>query len=360
VCSSDLNRMGQLIYDNLFWNKITKDLGMISVRSLGWNLGTFRELGGGAFDIVKQPIKAVKGERPELTYRASYTIALPLVIGILGAITQYLFTGKGPDEIKDYFFPKTGKLDKNGDPERMSLPSYMKDLYHYYTKPGQTLINKLNPAIHLVAEMLQNKDFYGVKIRNEDDPMITQAKDLLAHGVKGFEPFASRNIRREMELTKEPGIREVTPFFGVTPAPGGINKTKAEELADEIAIGRMPRGARTKESFEKSKVRSELLRGLRVSGDREAVKEALRTGKITESDASSIATASKQKPFDVRIKPLSVPELMRIWDIANDGEKAKLRPLIASKYWNWNAPRDERDKFREKVKEVRAWKPAQP
>jgi hypothetical protein len=47
------NRMGQVVYDNLFWRKSIKDIGMASVRSLGWNLGTFRELGGGALDFAK-------------------------------------------------------------------------------------------------------------------------------------------------------------------------------------------------------------------------------------------------------------------------------------------------------------------
>jgi hypothetical protein len=41
------NRMGQLVYDNLFWNRAVKDLAMASVRSVGWNLGSVREMGGG-------------------------------------------------------------------------------------------------------------------------------------------------------------------------------------------------------------------------------------------------------------------------------------------------------------------------
>jgi hypothetical protein len=39
------NRMGQVVYDNLFWNKAAKDLAMASVRSLGWNLGNVARVG---------------------------------------------------------------------------------------------------------------------------------------------------------------------------------------------------------------------------------------------------------------------------------------------------------------------------
>jgi hypothetical protein len=44
------NRMGQLRYDNLFWHKTAKDLSMITVRSVGWNLGSYREILGGLKD----------------------------------------------------------------------------------------------------------------------------------------------------------------------------------------------------------------------------------------------------------------------------------------------------------------------
>jgi hypothetical protein len=47
------NRMGQLVYDKLFWNKTAKDLAMLSIRSVGWNTGTIREIVGGAADTAK-------------------------------------------------------------------------------------------------------------------------------------------------------------------------------------------------------------------------------------------------------------------------------------------------------------------
>ena len=47
------NRMGQLVYDDLFWNRTVKDLMMITVQSVGWNLGTIRELAGAAGDTAR-------------------------------------------------------------------------------------------------------------------------------------------------------------------------------------------------------------------------------------------------------------------------------------------------------------------
>ena len=109
------NRMGQLVYDNLFWKKTIKDIGMISVRSLGWNLGTFREVGGGIKDVISQTAKTVAGKRtsPFITHRMAYIIALPVLVGLYGAIMCYLYTGHGPEESKDYFFVPTGKTKPN-------------------------------------------------------------------------------------------------------------------------------------------------------------------------------------------------------------------------------------------------------
>ena len=61
------NRFGQLVYDNLFWNKTLKDLLVLSTRSVGWNFGTLRELGGGLLDFAKYPKQLVSGKGTEFT-----------------------------------------------------------------------------------------------------------------------------------------------------------------------------------------------------------------------------------------------------------------------------------------------------
>ena len=80
------NRMGQLVYDNLFWNKTLKDLAFISTRSVGWNLGSVREIGGGGVDAVKAVADMARGRKPELTTRMAYTIAMPIITALYGAI----------------------------------------------------------------------------------------------------------------------------------------------------------------------------------------------------------------------------------------------------------------------------------
>src|SRR5262249_10249249 len=68
------NRMGQLTYNNTFWHRYLKDSLMSSVRSVGWNIGTIRELGGGAIDLARSPMANAQGQRFAISPRASYVI----------------------------------------------------------------------------------------------------------------------------------------------------------------------------------------------------------------------------------------------------------------------------------------------
>ena len=227
------NRLGQLVYDNLFWNKTFKDLSMASVRSLGWNLGTIRELGGGLMDFAKAGYDLTQFKGPEFSHRMGYVVALPVVAGLYGALTQYLFTGKGPSELKDYYYPKTGNTDEKGDPERVVLPTYMKDIYHYINQPGRTLRNKIHPMLSMMAEMFANEDFYGTKIRNEDDPVMKQVLDVAEYGGRTLTPFAVRGLQQNLK-SGEGLAKAALPFVGITPAPADIKKTEAEKKLSEI------------------------------------------------------------------------------------------------------------------------------
>src|SRR5262249_5957222 len=150
-----------------------KDLAMASVRSLGWTSGTVRELGGSLLDVAKipmairranalekdvQPARYSQGGKllrpppgmrlaqagspanptyfyvheriapPAFTNRMAYAVTLPAVIGLYGALYQKIATGEGPSELRDYFFPKNGKIGPDGSPERITFPSYVNDV----------------------------------------------------------------------------------------------------------------------------------------------------------------------------------------------------------------------------------------
>jgi N12 class adenine-specific DNA methylase/2'-5' RNA ligase len=219
------NRMGQLVYDNLFWNKVTKDLAMGSIRSVGWNVGTIRELVGGAGDTVVALGGALGGKKPEMTWRMSYLIALPIVVGILGAILYYLFNGKAPENLRDVYAPRTGLKDKSGMPERLMLPSYMKDVIHYTKEPVRTATNKIHPLLTLIADTLTNEDFAHRKIRDPKDPLEKQLVELADHVATQFVPMAWRGwVDPGKRRPQANWTEEYLPFVGITPAPKAIKE----------------------------------------------------------------------------------------------------------------------------------------
>ena len=297
------NRMGQLVYDNVFWNHALKDGLMATVRSVGWNLGTFRELGGGVLDI-----KDLARDK-QFSDRTAYVVALPLVAAIYGAITQYAYTGQGPDSIKDCFFPRTGKIRPDGSEDRVSLPTYMKDVFAYgedasnFAKygadPTQTLKNKANPLISTISQMLNNQDYFGGAIRNPADSAMEQVMDEVGHILQQVEPFSYRNYMQQAKAAGEDpsfaGYLSSPSMFGIAPAPGYVTKS-AEEL----------------ESGQVSRMHNSLLEKFKeqIKGGADAeslIPEMLKSG-MTKRDIKYIVSASSDTPKPHKLKSFGTAE----------------------------------------------------
>ncbi len=323
------NRMGQLVYDNLFWNKTVKDLGLISVRSLGWNLGTARELGGAVVDVGKQAGRLMAGKRPEITSRIGYAIALPMVTAYIGAITTYLATGKGPQNLIDYFYPPNGGIQPDGKPSRWSLPSYVRDVYGFSKQPLTTASHKLHPAVEQVSDMLQNKDFYGVEIRHPDDPLVQQAKDLAGYAASSFVPFSVRNVMQARKELQKPG-QAAAGFFGLTPSPYYVGQSKAEQIASDIGARGSPQGPRTREAYEKSQ-QSRLLRNQLNTGQlsRANIMQKVGKGELPRLTAQNIIRQAGEKPLVRQMKSMQIEDALRVYEAGTPQEKKTLKlPLI--------------------------------
>lgn len=362
VRSAD-NRLGQMTYENLHLDKVVKDLGMASVRSLGWNLGTFRELGGGLYDWMRAAtsflpkvrlgaggggngggggpggpkenpifegggIRIIKGHKPEFTYRMAYTIALPLLVGAIGAIIQKALTGKDPENVKDLMFPRVGGLDKNGAEERVALPSYMKDVGAYLHSPTSTLTNKMHPMLSTIGQMLRNSDYYGIKIRNEDDPIIKQAIAELKFVGKAGVPFSVTNFQQIQK--NQPLAEKIGPFIGVTPAAAYIKNSAAQNLATQLMLNRIPQGARTAAEAQHSQIMRDLSVSLR-QGDRTPLMQAMASHAVSPKDVKTIQARAGLTPLQYTVGKLPLSDAQQVFKLATPGEKLLLRGIIARK-----------------------------
>jgi hypothetical protein len=227
------NRMGQMVYDNLFWSRTLKNTAFIAVRAVGWNLGTEREIGGGIADAVHSMGKVLTGSGPaEITERTKYTLALPVVVAVQGAMLNYLYTGEGPREIMDYFFPRNGRLTPEGAEERVSMPSYVKDVFSYNYDAGGTILNKLHPLWSTMIEFYNNKDYFGAIISTKYDPthpMIQRAEYLLHQ----LTPFSWRGFKRQLNEGADV-FPLIMSAFGFVPAPGRITNPPKNQRYEDL------------------------------------------------------------------------------------------------------------------------------
>ena len=345
-------RMGQVVYDNRFMNRVIKDLAQAGVRSVGWSGGTIY-LGANAAKEGAQAAGRAIRRKPtglESAYNFNYMIMLVIVHGLFGAIYQYLMTGEGPQELKDLFYPRVGGLDKHGEPARVSPPTYLKDFYHYGTNPVQTVLNKLSPVNSMVAQMLANKDFYGTEIRHPDDPVFQQALETLGYLGGQMVPFSIRNLKKD---TRAGAWAKIEPFVGITPAPYDVNMTPAEKAAADLEHAKIPVGARTKEQADRSKNKAKLRNDFKVSGDKFPIDQAVADGSISKEDRKDIEKQARMSSLERLTRHLSIEETISIYKKANPQEKIELERIMRKKRGNLkNLSQDRRDTIDRMMNEI--------
>lgn len=334
------NRMGSVVYDNLFWPKAVKDMMHATVRSVGWNWGTFRELGGGAADLG-QYLKnaATAGKTAELSKRAQYLIALPMTVGLLGAATQYMYTGTMPETLFDYFHPKTGTKDADGNDNRIVLPTYMKDVFAYGKdiakgRPLNTIKHKLSPLLTTAINMLENQDYYGDEIANMDDPFVQRWQQRAAYAAKESQPFFVQNVQEDTKRHAS-GVERAATFVGVTPANREDVRTNAQNTMQGYLAKRTPE--RTPEEAEASRQRADLRNIVRTQGPDAAkaeLKKRIEAGQLTRAQVKAVLESGHTSSIETQFKQLTLTEAERVFAQGNAREKQLWAPLLQTKRSN--------------------------
>jgi hypothetical protein len=350
-------RFGQLVYENIFWPRIVKDLGMASVRSLGWNLGSFMELGGGFKDIVRRPlpggreVRMIEGKRvvdPLLSHRTAHLVGLTFTAGLVGALYQLAHTGEWPTELRDYFFPKTGRQKPDGDDERVSLPSYMKDLFSFARGPLTTAGHKLHPELGLLVDTWNNEDYYGNEIRNQDDPWVAQLEQYFTFVGKQFVPISVRAYSQRMQSGATVGGR-LESAVGITPASALVSRSAAEERMRNY-LGPVHR---TVEQAAVAEQRREYRQGLQ-QGDPERIQAARATGLLTPESIKRMHRERKFTSLDFGFQRLSLDQALHVYEVMTPQERSRFKGRLEMKYRGAHLPPAERAEMRDRMAHARS------
>jgi hypothetical protein len=338
----------------------------MSVRAVGWNLGTVRELGGAPIDLIKALDYVARGAppedvAPELTggaariayehaknvmdriadkvgHKIAYSIALLGTTMILGAIINRLF-GQSVDEIKDYFFPKTGGLTKQGTPERVSLPSYIKDLYEYATQPVNTVINKANPMFGIMHSIYANEDFFGDPVRSPDDDFWGQLADSVKYAAKETVPFAIQGTKQFAESGAS-GIATAAPYFGITPAPARVTSPEQmeryqHEREQQAYLKKLRHDLRRAvgdgDEIGAARIREEILK---ERGNARQTERAIREDRVKARDAAKkISSLIDGKPKDEQVAALEaagIPAFAHLWALLPQAPRPRVARALAN------------------------------
>jgi hypothetical protein len=344
VVNSVDNRMGQMVYDNLFWNKALKDISMATVRSVGWNIGTIREVGGGLLDAARFTKEGVTPkQKAEFTHRMAYTIALPAMTTMLGSIYYYLHHGKPPPTFKDANFPTTGEIDPQGREVRMQFPTYMKDIYHYGHDWVGTVTGKVHPFLETMREMLMNKDYYERDIRNADDPFVQQMQEELAFAAKQFEPISIRQFETSTAARQTP-TEKAGAFVGVTRAPAWLGESDAEQLAGKLA-GDKFKGTESPDSARVQAIQqAKLLRRQGKEDEANAILDGMEdAGTLTSVQRRNLERGTDRIYLENAVTHLDAKEAMRVFKVAKPKEREAIGDAVQRKIDKAHIPEADRD-----------------
>lgn len=229
------NRFGEMVLDNVFWNQKAKQSLQLLVTSVGWELGTTREIGGGIADVM----------RGRWTPRTKYIIGLPIAVALLDWTYQYLHSGMtltpgagqgglfSMGALKDAMAPRTGGTTPEGQPERAMLPGYQKDVIGFAHSPRDWLEGKVSPGASLLKDLfITNNDYFGNKISHASFLSKDWIRDYAKHIGEALTP-----IPFSQEYLKGTNIGGVERFAGVRPAPAYLEDKKRydqQELRREL------------------------------------------------------------------------------------------------------------------------------
>lgn len=263
------DRFGEMIQDNLFWNRLLKQSLNMSLVSVGWEYGSLRAFGGAVKDIAQGKI---------MSPRARWLYAFPVIMGISGAAYQYLKTGKPPEGAEDLGFPQSGGTTPEGQPERALLPGYEKDpvqWFHELFKHGDIfapnpqglvpiMAGKLNPAMKTIGELATNKNWMNQPITGEQPLTPGWFKAYAKHVLEAYTP-----IPLQQEILKGSNIGRGERFGGIRPAPAYIEdpqRADDQEVKRDVAAlqaklrGLYGHGRRTMEEEQALRVQGDEIR----------------------------------------------------------------------------------------------------
>lgn len=330
VIASIDNRFGEMNFDNLWMNRTLKSALQLTFRSVTWKLGNLRLMLGAPAEQLAEFKSAIANRRlPLLTQNAAWLVGMSAATAILGGTVHKLATGDDPKELKDYIYPTVDK--ENG--LRVSMPTYWRDFVHAAHSPTGYAKSSLTGEFGRIADIWQNKDFYGNQVYDPDSPSYQKALDISKHLIPL--PFS---LSSAMQSKQEGGNKLATAagFAGFTQAPKYITESEAEQKASGFYQERGQGPGRTHSQQERHAAVSDLSQRVknRDPNVQDKINKAISDNLITEKDLHTIKAKATLSKLQYRIQGLPLNQAKEVMSVATPAERKEILPEVLYKEFN--------------------------
>jgi N12 class adenine-specific DNA methylase len=345
------NRFGQLAQRNLMMHAMARDAMNAIVGRPGWNLGSVREIVGGASDAFRDLPGILRGEKP-ISHRTAYLLALLLGGAFLNGMANVILSRSAPKGM-DFIAPRDGGVTEDGRPSRIILPTYLsKDIYSYATRPLPTLKAKAAPFLTVLADVATNRNFQNQKIWGDDSiGMMNYMGSVLT-------PYSLQGLSKNIERGASP-VKALLPFFGIMPAGKRAGLSKAEQMITDYQdehreATRRPltehNRAQSRVFMAAKKSDAEAKRGEMAASQSDAARarqlgsQAVGAGAMNPQDVRHIMDRARQSPLAADYKNVrDVQVAMKIYEAATPDEKKLIKREANDKArrslqkpWEWD------------------------
>jgi len=334
------SRFGEMFYGGLFWNRTLKDAAIGSFLSLGWNLGFLREFGGGFFEpIARRMLGAPNPTRAlirQTTNKSMNMWAYVFTAAVINAVMTKGMSGENAEGL-DYIFPRIGGLNPDGSPRRITnafytreVPMAMKNIQERQSVIGglsQMMYHKMMFAPFV--EMVNNKDYSGYSIRDENSPAFQQVFQSVKHLFSDtLNPMSVSGAKRALELSGKPHttqdvMKQISdrdvymPLLGFGPAPAYASKSPLQNrlgfLFKETVVPERKSFDVSARSKERTEARRDYM-GAQQRGDKDAQMAAaikLRNLGVATKEISKLQPGGADFYMFGRLQPQDQISLMK-------------------------------------------------
>jgi hypothetical protein len=220
------NRFGEMNFNNVYWNNTFKSVLQLAFRSVTWKLGNWRGAGSAMgpemLNSFRDPLAAMKRDwqqgggyerrkyLPRVGMNQGWLLGMLFTTAVLGTVAAKFWNHKWPwemvaeDREEGYSFPgalalemvhpRTGRVnDHTGKPERISLPTGLRDFEHaVHDLPGYAKNSMSSFAVH-AWQTLENRDAFKNYVYDPNGSAYQKLAEIFAYNLP--KPISFENLK---------------------------------------------------------------------------------------------------------------------------------------------------------------------